>query len=183
MKTFIFLLILIIALFGYIFYTPAQQSTEKITEEQSAPTLEAVESDNTTDTIEEEMEHLRKSNKPGKEEPQAQSSKRSEKSTDESFRLTKNIQTQQGTANGTLPSIQEDITFVRIKEIIQRVNPHYPQSLIALNTPVASLLPAQSQKEAFEEEIASHFNINIAQVKHYMSKNRLLWDWVNMLRQ
>lgn len=179
MKTFIFLLILIVALFGYIFfYASAPQSTDEIVEAQPVPTLERVEPNDTSAAIDEEITEL--------VPVPAKQNNRTERETEiiDDAPSQKKQALNHIRANGSqkLTPIQEDMTFMQLKEIIARINPKYPQDSITLDTPMRSLLRNDSQREAFVQEIARNFHINHAQLTHYMTRNRLLWDWVNMLR-
>ncbi len=186
MKTFIFLLILIVALFGYIFfYASAPQSTDEIVEAQPVPTLERIEPNDTSAAIDEEITEL----VPAKHPENTQYVKQNNR-TERETEIINDAPTQKKQAlnrirandSQKLTPIQEDMTFMQLKEIIARINPKYPQDSITLDTPMRSLLRNDSQREAFVQEIARNFHINHAQLTHYMARNRLLWDWVNMLR-
>lgn len=172
MKTFIFLLIAIVALFGYIFFTPSPQDhEEEIVPVAPAVTLASVEPNETTDTIDTEMADTEMALLKNRMQRHATTPARTAP-TDTTSPVVKN----------DLPAIQEDMTFLELRGIVHRINPDYPRHLITLDTPMRTLLPTRSEQEAFVEAIGRQFHLNASQTKHYMTKNRLLWDWVNMLR-
>jgi len=157
MKTFIFLLILIIGLY-YVIFTqkedaPAAAQTEQISMPASAPTptLEAIE------TIGEDHAEV-----PPKSAPAASSTPANHHS---------------------LPTIEEDMTFLQLKSIIHTINPRYPQQRITLNSSIASLLPTQAARERFAREISAQFPISERDARNALGQKRLLWDWVNLFRE
>jgi len=162
MKTFIFLLILIIGLY-YVIFTqkedaPAAAQTEQISMPASAPapTLEAIE------TIGEDHVSAQAAGKPPKSAPAVSSTPANHHS---------------------LPTIEEDMTFLQLKSIIHTINPRYPQQRITLNSSITSLLPTQAARERFAREISAQFAISERDARNALGQKRLLWDWVNLFRE
>ena len=156
MKTFIFLIIIIIAFFSYIFMF----SSDTDTHIQPEP-----------ENIETEMTNLESFEKSVYE--------RAEKKP----RLTsQNLEEIVELSGEKAQPISEQMTFDLLTKIIRQINQHYPQNLITLNTPMHSLLRTQEQKILFKEKITASFGIKANKVDGYMRKNKLLWDWVNVLQ-
>lgn len=164
MKTFIFLLILIIGLY-YVIFTQTEDAPAAAQREQidmpaptPTPTLEAIE------TIGEDENHV-----------SAQAAERSPKSVPTTSSTPAN--------SHSLPAIEEDMTFLQLKSIIHTINPHYPQQRITLNSSIASLLPTQAARERFAKEISAQFSISEHDALSALGQKRLLWDWVNLFRE
>lgn len=177
MKTFIFLLIVIIGLFAYIlFYSSAQ--TERIEE---IPSLEKVEK------IEREILHTVEQDTPNKIESKTDMKRRLPQHTDttvpsDTTDMHSMLTHSAESADETLSPISENITYEQLRAIVTESNPRYPKALITLDSPMRSLLPDDETKALFKAHIAETFHLNDEQIEHAMKKNRILWDWVNMLR-
>ncbi len=155
MKTFIFLTILIIAFFSYIFmFTP---STQKAISKQQQPKIEIANLENFEKSVYE------KANKRPKLTSQ-------------------NLEEIADLSSNSPQPISEQMTFDLLKKIIHLINIHYPDKLITLNTPMHRLLRTPKEKALFEQKVIATFNIKQSEVKRYMKKNKLLWDWVNVLQ-
>ncbi len=145
MKTFIFLAIVIIGLFGYILFYDKTASKG-----DSTPSLEQLE------------KNLLLENDTGgvyADEPFS------------AHRATEPIQ-----------PISEDIAFEQVAEIILQINPCYRKEWITLNSSMYTLLPDSSAREAFAQKIARKLHLSDREREEAMRKNRILWDWVIMLR-
>ena len=156
MKTFIFLIIIIIAFFSYIFMFSSDSGTH------IQPTPESMETEMTNLESFEKSVYERAEKKP---------------------RLTsQNLEEIVELSGEKAQPISEQMTFDLLTKIIRQINQHYPQNLITLNTPMHSLLRTQEQKTLFKEKVIASFGIKANKVDKYMQKNKLLWDWVNVLQ-
>lgn len=87
----------------------------------------------------------------------------------------------------TLPNeaptaIPEDQTFETIKNILKNVTNRKYTSNITLNTDVNSYLDTTESKEKFKEKICSAFNLSSEDFDKNFTKNKILWDWINQLK-
>ncbi len=157
MKTFIFLLILIVAFFSYIFTSggnnvPSQREPKLVM--QQAPTLEMIE--------ESAKNHA-------SEEPNP--------TTIYTDSLDEDI-----LYNSKTPSIPEYMTFDKFEAILLEINPYYPKSAITLNLPLSSVIRTRREKEAFREKMRNDFHLPEKEINQMMQQNKLIWDWINRLR-
>ena len=162
MKTFIFLFMVIMAFFIYIF---TGNAGTKVKQPVSTPKTDALP---TLDDIESEMEKTA----PFETTASVIISKQQAISAPDTEPFNESA----------IPPISEHLTFDQLKNILLVCNPYYPKSSITLNTPVASILRTKAEKETFKSKIANTFHLNSREVEHYMQKNKLLWDWVNLLQ-
>jgi hypothetical protein len=170
MKTFIFLLLVIIGLFGYIlFYTNAQTDRAKMKKTPSLDKIEQLESEvlQQADTY--------RNNSTAVSTPSTATGSEHLDTTDMHTVLSPKEEKR-------LAPISENVTFEQLQAIIVESNPRYPKSLITLNSYMRSLLPNDESRSLFKAKIAQTFHLSDAQIEEAMQKNRLLWDWVNLLR-
>ncbi len=156
MKTFIFLSILIVAIFSYIFLFQEPRGSEPRTKPAVTPVTPTLES----------LEALQEAQKPA-----------TTPKTEETGHSAILSPTQE-----RLDAIPEDDTFDRLKTILQSLRPHYRYRNIALNTPLSWFLHTQEDKKAFIDAVATEFHLSHEAVEKGIQKNRILWDWVNQLR-
>ena len=157
MKTFIFLLIVIVALFSYIFTSggnniPSQQQPESIITQ--VPTLEMIE-----------------------ESPQHNYASELNSGTAYTDNLDEDM-----IYNSKTPSIPEYMTFDKFKAILLEINPYYPKSAITLNLPLSSVIRTKQEREAFREKMQNDFHLPVSEIDQMMQQNKLIWDWINRLR-
>ncbi len=157
MKTFIFLLILIVAFFSYIFTSggnsvPSQRQPETVM--QQAPTLEM---------IEESAENH------ASEDPNPAATYTDGSDEDILY-------------DSKTPSIPEYMTFDKFEAILLEINPYYPKSAITLNLPLSSVIRTRREKEAFREKMQNDFHLPAKEIDQMMEQNKLIWDWINRLR-
>ena len=160
MKTFIFLSILIVAIFSYIFLFQEPQGSEPRTKPAVTPVTPTLES----------IEAVQEEQKPAAKPATAPKTVETEPSTILS-------PTQE-----RLDAIPEDDTFERLKKILQSLRPHYRYRNITLNTPISWFLHTEKDKKAFIDAVATEFHLSDEAVEKGIQKNRILWDWVNQLR-
>ncbi len=156
MKTFIFLITIIIAFFTYIFMFSPDINTNVHSPSKSIETKIT------------NLESFEKSvYKKAEKKPRLTS---------------QNLEEIADLSSDKPEPISEQMTFDLLKKIIKQINQHYPQKLITLNTRMRSLLQTPEQKALFKEKITASFGIKANKVDLYMQKNKLLWDWVNVLQ-
>ena len=160
MKTFIFLFIVIFGLFFYIFfYAPVDNRRH------TPPHIGTI-------------EHISSSTK--------ERVSTLHENTDTITLTTSDTKAANALFQSEKPSaIPEDLTFEDLKALIIEINPHYPKSLIALNSRMHSLLPTQNMQQRFIDHIQSRYQFPLddtATLQEHFRKHRLLWDWVNLLR-
>ena len=80
-------------------------------------------------------------------------------------------------------AIPEDQTFDTIKNILKEVSGRIHTSNITLTTRVTSYLYTLNKREEFKQRMASAFNLSYEKVDKMFQKNRLVWDWVNELKE
>jgi regulatory protein YycI of two-component signal transduction system YycFG len=80
-------------------------------------------------------------------------------------------------------AIPEEQTFDTIKNILKEVSGRIHTSNITLNTRVTTYLYTLNKREEFKQKIASAFNLSYDKVDKMFQKNKLVWDWVNELKE
>jgi hypothetical protein len=80
----------------------------------------------------------------------------------------------------TLKSIPQEQTFDTIKTIIEDIKGR--KISITLNSTVSSYIYSNDEKSRFKNELSKSFNIDLNQIEQSYNKNRLIWDWVNQLK-
>ena len=78
--------------------------------------------------------------------------------------------------------IPEDQTFDTIKSILKEASGRQYASNITLNTRINSYLYTINAKEQFKQGISSAFNLSYDEVEKQFKENKLVWDWVNKLK-
>ncbi len=78
--------------------------------------------------------------------------------------------------------IPEDQTFDTIKSILKEASGREYASNITLNTRINSYLYTLNSREQFKQSIASAFNLSYDEVENQFKENKLVWDWVNKLK-
>ncbi len=79
-------------------------------------------------------------------------------------------------------AIPEEQVFDTIKNLLIKTSKtNYPKA-ITLSTKIDSLLYTQESKEEFKQNLAAAFNLNYDDVEKSFKKNKLVWDWVNQLK-
>jgi len=159
MKTFIFLLILIVAFFVYIF-TADTKSNAQVPSSDNTPAVLTLEEVETSQTL--------------PEQPQIEDVPMTDSTTPPT---PKELFVEEEP-----PSIPEYMTFDRFEDILLEVNPHYPKSAITLNLPMNSIIRTKEEKQRFKEKVISTFHLSESEVENYMKENKIIWDWINKLR-
>ncbi len=155
MKTFIFLIILIVAFFSYIFmFSP---KTQKAIPQQQKPKIEIANLESFEQSV---YEKARKKPK----------------------LTSQNLEEIADLSSNAPQPISEQMTFDLLKKIIHLINRHYPDQLITLNTPMRTLIRTPKERALFQQKVTATFNITQKDAQKYMQKNKLLWDWVNVLQ-
>jgi predicted RND superfamily exporter protein len=80
-------------------------------------------------------------------------------------------------------SIPEDQTFETVKSILKKASNRKYSSDITLNSYINSYLYTTESKEKFKNEICSAFNLSSEEFDKSFKKNKIVWDWVNQLRE
>jgi len=80
-------------------------------------------------------------------------------------------------------AIPEDQTFETIKTILKKAANRKYSSDITLNTNINTYLYSAKSKEKFKENICSAFNLSSEEFDKRSKKNKIVWDWVNQLRE
>jgi ABC-type transport system involved in multi-copper enzyme maturation permease subunit len=80
-------------------------------------------------------------------------------------------------------AIPEDQTFETIKNILKKATNQKYTSNITLNTDINSYLYTRESKDKFKNEICSAFNLSSEEFDKSFKKNKIVWDWVNQLRE
>jgi len=80
-------------------------------------------------------------------------------------------------------AIPEDQTFETIKNILKEASNRKYTPDITLNTYISSYLYTEESKERFKQAICSSFNISFEEFDRSFKKNKMVWDWVNQLRE
>ncbi len=164
MKMFIFLFILIAAFFTYIF-TAGGKSEPIYTEPRNVaeiPTLEEIEA--------------AVLNEPTTQTDHKHSSYNTLSETDSS-RVHQNT-----IYDTTTPPIPEYMTFDKFQALLLEINPYYPKSAITLNLPLSSVIRTKSERETFRQKMLHDFHLSEQQVEQLMQEDKLIWDWINLLR-
>ncbi len=163
MKTFIFLFLLLISFFVYLFvYTPAEKAKKvNFSNTSNSPTL---------DGIEKKMKEMTTTQKDNTTQNQE-------------YTISENLRKSIVYQEDIPKPISEHIAFDTLVEIIFQVNPNYPKESITLNTPMDSVLIKKADRDLFKEMVRSSFKLSDSKIDELMKKNKLLWDWVNTLRQ
>ncbi len=79
-------------------------------------------------------------------------------------------------------SIPEDQTFETIKNLLVKASGRTYSSNITLNTKIRSYLYTINAREEFKQGISSAFNLSYDEVDKKFRENKLVWDWVNQLK-
>jgi hypothetical protein len=166
MKTFIFLLILIIAFFTYIFTANSNNSNSDNQNKQvrsviqQQPTLEILEDSMSHESIEKpKIENIYSITNEDLPNPDMDSLYKSD-----------------------TPSIPENMTFDKFKAVLIQINPYYPESAITLNLPLSSVIRTPKEKQLFRKKMKEDFHLSETQIDYLLKKNKLIWDWINLLR-
>jgi hypothetical protein len=107
----------------------------------------------------------------------------------EEIEQTSNIKTEQEVKESTSLSkeepiaIPEDQTFDTIKNILKEASGREYGSEITLNTQINAYLYTVNAKEKFKQSLSSRFNLSHDKIEQMSKKNRLVWDWVNDLKE
>ncbi len=79
-------------------------------------------------------------------------------------------------------AIPEEQVFDTVKNLLLKASKiQYPKA-ITLNTKIDSFLQTTESKEEFRQNLAAAFNLNYDDVEKNFKKNKLVWDWVNQLK-
>ncbi len=79
-------------------------------------------------------------------------------------------------------AIPEEQIFDTIKNLLLKASKiQYPKA-ITLSTKIDSFLQTPESKEEFRQNLAAAFNLNYDDVEKNFKKNKLVWDWVNQLK-
>ena len=79
-------------------------------------------------------------------------------------------------------AIPEDQTFDTIKNILKESSGRQYAPNITLNTRINSYLYTLNSREQFKQGISSAFNLSYDEVDKKYRKNKIVWDWVNQLK-
>ncbi len=80
-------------------------------------------------------------------------------------------------------AIPEDQTFDTIKNILKEASGREYAPDITLNTRINSYLYSVQAKEQFKQGISSSFNLSYDDVDKKFKEYKLVWDWVNQLKE
>jgi hypothetical protein len=79
-------------------------------------------------------------------------------------------------------AIPEEQTFDTVKSILKESSGRQYAPNITLNTRINSYLYTINSREDFKQKISSAFNLTYDDVDKSYKKNKLVWDWVNQLK-
>ncbi|HIP02861.1 MAG TPA: hypothetical protein EYG75_05040 [Campylobacterales bacterium] len=104
--------------------------------------------------------------------------------TKKSIQIDQEIIKEETTIQNEAPiAIPEDQTFDTIKNILKEVSGKEYAPEITLNTRINSYLYTVDAKKKFKQSIASSFNLSYDEVEKGLKDNKLVWDWVNQLKE
>ncbi len=81
-----------------------------------------------------------------------------------------------------LQSIPQEQTFDTIKKILNSSKSISYNKEIILNSKISSFINDSKHAQKFKNSIASSFNLSYEEVNKSYKQNKLVWDWVNQLK-